>query len=204
MEAELDPRSTERERGWRAARRGAEELGRAVLPLVFERVRRLTRELETRARSPGDQSGAVEDAGERVDLRDGAEDVRAAGFLLGVIACARGIDLLLARREEEGLRDVVRWVGVALGARIEPSARELPLLATARGNGWEIPLLGACLFLRAARIGPAAPLALPRARRDERDDRFLADLALLVPGAEALVGDERFGFHWPSTWLAES
>ncbi len=192
-------------------------MARVVMPLVFERVRRATEGLE---RGVGGARDRVSFEPGRFALEESCDEegdgTRDVGFLLGVIAAARGVDLLLARREVGGLRGVVRWLCGASGNRIEPEASALPGIATKPGRGWEVPFIGGCLFLRASRRLGAGPLRwnlerdsqsvtlfLPRRQREIEDDLFLADLAPLVPGSAALAEDERCGFRWPNEWLEE-
>jgi hypothetical protein len=201
MAPEHGPEPAQRARCRRALRAASAELARFVLPVLLARVRCWT--------------GALEGAGAAGALDAEGEEVRSAGFVLGVIAAARGVDLLRARREVDGLRAVARWVEAASGARLSPGVEALPRLATNVGQGWELAFLGGYLILRAAReshgeelrwelerVQGSSVILLPM-RAAGAWTTSLADLACLVPGAGALVLHGRSGFRWPSQWLVD-
>ena len=75
------------------------------------------------------------------------ENVRRAGWCLGLLGAAQGIDLLRARREPEGLR----WLSAALAEpralELTPVADELPLLDGSALACLELPLLCAWCVL---------------------------------------------------------
>jgi hypothetical protein len=135
--------------------RAATELARAVLPEVFASLRRMTAEL--------DELSARFDAHPGADLADRLAELRATGrrlgWVFGVLSSARGAELLLSRREPDGLRHVLAAVLDALereGVRVRPSAAELPRLAPGEDADWRLPAWLALLFLRAGRASGGA------------------------------------------------
>lgn len=81
------------------------------------------------------------------DLR---EQVRRAGWCLGVLGAGQGVDLLRARRERDGLRWLLGALAEARAFGLEPDASELPQLARGTSMAFELPLLAAWCVLRAS------------------------------------------------------
>ncbi len=133
-------------------RRAGEELGRRILPVLFARLETARKTLERLARrieEDPDRRLADEGLLAEVDVL-GGED-RKLGWCLGVLASAAGADLLGVRREREGVRMLAELVAEGAGCTLDPPAEALPLVGTAVGEGWELPLGVAYLFLRATR-----------------------------------------------------
>jgi hypothetical protein len=78
-----------------------------------------------------------------------AARTRPAGWCLGVLAAAQGVDLLRERREADGLRWMVAATTEARGWTLEPRAERLPGIAGSACAHWAISLLGAWCALRA-------------------------------------------------------
>jgi hypothetical protein len=74
---------------------------------------------------------------------------RSAGWCLGVLAAAHGLDLLRARHEAEGLRWMVALLAEARGWSLRPRSARFPRLAGCAAAHWEICLLAAWCVLRA-------------------------------------------------------
>lgn len=128
------------------------------------------------------------------------EEVRRAGWCLGVLGAAQGADLLRARRERAGLVWLVAAVAEARALALEPEARALPLLAGPEGLALELPLLAAwCaeqaaqragrLRWRCAREGGLTSLAFALGNAPGRDELMArcAHLNSSRPGPPSLV-----------------
>ncbi len=72
---------------------------------------------------------------------DLAARTRRAGWCLGVLAAAQGVDLLHGRREAEGLRWMVGALAEVRAFQSMPPVRELPRIAVVARAAWELPLL---------------------------------------------------------------
>jgi len=72
-----------------------------------------------------------------------AARTRLAGWCLGVLAAARGVDLLRSRHETDGLRWMVGAVASARNYELVPRVEELPSLAVRTSNAWKVSLLAA-------------------------------------------------------------
>jgi len=82
------------------------------------------------------------------------EEVRRAGWCIGVLAAAEGCDLLRERHAPEGLRWMIGALADARGLRLLPGAVELPLLAPACRSGGEVVVLaGWCARMSLAESG---------------------------------------------------
>jgi hypothetical protein len=88
-------------------------------------------------------------------LSDIQTDVDRLGWCLGVLAAAQEIDVLLERREREGLAAFVAVVCAARGVTLVPPAERSPPLSTTSGKGWEVPLAWGCVFFAVARRSDA-------------------------------------------------
>ena len=201
-----------------AASRAADQLGRAVLPHLLGRLdgttesfRVLTRKLTENPKATISDEAALS----RVESAQG--EAHRVGWFLGCLASASGTDLLIARREENGLRLFCGLVLEALGegVRIEPDAEALPRTATGIGRGWELSFLTGFLF-HAALAGqfPEGRLNWSIERHNENaflrvesalnkdDATLLEELAELLPGARASASVERAELRFPDAWLA--
>lgn len=201
-----------------ALQRAADELAAAILPRMLGHLREQTAEFEALARR-------IERWPERTLADETAlatvESVQAqsqgVGWCLGVVAAASGADLLLARRERDGLRHMLTLVSEALaGHPFRPEVEALPTLSTTEGEGWEVPFLVAYLFLCAgARLPRGAPLRwslieaagrvrlrFPEPVGDARLAERLAALLALVPGAALEHDAETCELVFPAAWLA--
>ena len=198
-----------------AVRLAAEELAEAILPTVLSRLREQTGRLQDLAgRITRDPDQALVDPSGVESLEADQELGRRIGWCLGVLAAANGTDLLLARRERDGLRDMLALVALARPEHPpEPAFDELPRLATSVGEGWEVPLLVAGLFLHAARTLPAGTplrwemergtnaISFSVAGSPTRLPPELGELVQLVPGAELQLA-EHTRLVIPSEWFA--
>ena len=195
---------------------GGDRLAAPLLPAVRHRIQTATQlltALDSLVRTTGDASLLERRAG---DLAAASETVRQLGYVVAVLACASGADLLLERREQRGLaylcdatRDALRRDGLEL---CEPCA-PLPALAPDAGRGWELPWAIAALLHASAGGAPGAapqwgiaaaetgwsleirrePAAVPSALADR--------ICALLPGArfESAPGSLRLAL--PSRWL---
>jgi hypothetical protein len=148
---------SDRSQGPDPLREIGEELIRFLLPPLLDRLgedRALLEEATLRLQrsSGGDPPGAELLAETDALLRQD----RRLGWCFGVLAGALGADLLLVRREREGLRILAELLQRATGVSLVPSPAVLPELAPERGEGWELPLAVLYFFrkLECAR-GPA-------------------------------------------------
>lgn len=195
-----------------AVRLAAEELAEAILPAVLTQLRDQTGRLQHLAdRISHDPREALVDPTGVESLEADQVLGRRIGWCLGVLAAANGTDLLLARRERDGLRDMLELVAQATPEHPpEPSLEGLPRLATSPGEGWEVPLLAATAFWHAARTLPAGASLVWKLKSaadsvslhlSSGADAFPAELLGLVPGAE-LARDDGFTLSFPRDWFA--
>ena len=96
-----------------------------------------------------DRGSALRDERRVARQEELRESVRRAGWCLGLLGSAQGVDLLRARREPEGLRWLVAALAEARGIELTPPAAELPRLASTAPSAFELPLLVAWCLLRA-------------------------------------------------------
>ncbi len=118
---------------------GPGTLAEALLPMLLHSVNNTTQLLIAISGVPGVLESCVADCGD--DLSRAARDAHDHGWILGVLGCELGADLLMARREARGLEPLVGLVRHALrhqGGELEGPAT-LPRLAPDVGNGWELP-----------------------------------------------------------------
>ena len=135
MEPSLDP--TER------VEDDATPLAAALLPVLLHRINNVTQLLTsvnsilamTVAEAESGGGAGAPSLARGDDLLAAARDADELGWLLGVVGCGLGADLLLERRERRGLDACVRLVRQALqraGAELElEPATELPSLTSA-------------------------------------------------------------------------
>jgi hypothetical protein len=196
-----------------------EDLLAHMLPVVLARMRRASAQLESCSRAFA-QAAAGERRGARgtAVLEEVQTQSEALGWILGVLACAAGDDLLLARREPYGVAlvgDVVGEVLAAEGRALEPDATRFPDVAPRLEDGWRLPWTVGLLLRLAARVLPAgAPVRWRFERgplrstllfvgaRPEGGAPLLAELEAMLPGAEARIEQEGFGMAFPAEWFA--
>lgn len=128
---------------------GGDPLAAALLPAVLHRIHNATQllsALDSLVRSTGD-AGWLERRAE--DMAEAGATVLELGYVVAVLASARGANLLLERREARGLamlcdatREACRREGRELAEPVQP----LPELAPAVGRGWELPWAVAALL----------------------------------------------------------
>lgn len=151
-EAQIDARD---ERRARALREVAEELAPALFASLWKRMCRVRLELtETLAALRRDAPRALRDEDLLARQEELREEVRRAGWCLGVLGAAQGADLLRARRERAGLGWLVAAVAEARALELEPEGEALPMLAGPARLALELPLLAAwCAEQAAVRAG---------------------------------------------------
>ena len=195
-----------------AVRRAAEELAEGILPTVLARLRDQTERLQGLAeRITADPAHALGDPAGVDSLEADQVLGRRIGWALGVLAAAGGTDLLLARRERDGLRDVLELVVLARPAHApDPALDALPRLSSSVGEGWEVPLVVASAVWHAAgELAPGAALRWEAWRGEGRltfrlataAAGFPAELVELVPGAE-LGREDGLRLAFPAEWFA--
>jgi hypothetical protein len=117
-------------------------LAQALLPVLLHRLNNSTQVLASL-----NSLLAVQERERVLEQRAGdiswaAGSIDELGWLLAVLASACGSDLLLERRERDGLRIVFAAVREALrraGRDLADGDRELPLLAADVADGWQLP-----------------------------------------------------------------
>ena len=201
-----------------AASRAADKLGKAVLPHLLGRLDGTTESFRALARKLSEDPDATlsdQIALSRVEEAQG--EAHRVGWFLGCLASASGTDLLIARREDNGLR---LFCGVILDAlsdntTISPAPVDLPRIATGIGRGWELSFLAGFLFYAGLngefagdelcwtleRRNDQAFLRVESVLRNE-DAELLEELAGLLPGARANASVELAEIRFPDPWLA--
>ncbi len=114
-------------------------LAAALLPMLLHSINNTTQLLIAVGGAPSVREPDLEGCGG--DLARAAASAHDHGWILGVLGCELGADLLLARRKERGLEPLVALVRTALrrrGGDLDGPA-ELPRLAPDVGSGWELP-----------------------------------------------------------------
>jgi hypothetical protein len=129
----------------------ARELTGALWPSLSNDLRGTRVELDSLLRELRENgSGVLGDDGERLALQEElVARTHRAGWCLGVLAAARGADLLRGRRESDGLRWMIAAVASARGFELVPREEELPSLVTRAPDAWKIALLAAWSVLQA-------------------------------------------------------
>jgi len=201
----------------------SEHLLEHVLPVVLARMERASKRLAAVSTKLKRESEGFENTA-RIGARIGArleevqEESETLGWILGVLACAAGDDLLLARREPFGVAlvaDVVAEVLAAEGRALEPDPSLFPDVAPRLEDGWRLPwCVGLLLWLCARTLPAGAPIRWRFERgpihstllflgvHPEGAAPLLCDLEALLPGAEARVETEGFGMGFPAEWFA--
>jgi len=122
-----------------------------LLPVLVHRMNNTT-QLLSNLQALGRVSETTDWLAERnEDLAGACGDMDRVGYLMAVVASASGADLLLKRRESEGLQFVMEAVAdVAFreGRELQRPAHLLPLQAPHVYDGWQLPwALGSLLLL---------------------------------------------------------
>ena len=213
------------------ARAGAQEgqarpldpLVELLLPSVIHRLGNAT-QLLTGLNSMlalGDVEGRQLVASRGQDLERAGSRATEVGYALAVLGSAQGAELLLARREREGLRWLMGFLAEALrrqGLLLSPC--ELPDLAPGAGDGWRPPWAVARVVLASAlhagegatvhwslqakadawHLELASPLpATPPATVEASWERLRQDLARLAPQVRLAEGQGqacKFPLEW--------
>lgn len=195
-----------------------EDLLTHALPVVLARMRRASAQLERCSRAFASEQAGEGRARGGPALEEVQTQSETLGWILGVLACATGDDLLLARREPYGLALVADVVGEALageGRALEPDASRFPDVAPRLEDGWRLPwTVGLLLRLAARVLPPGTPVRWRFERghlrstllflgaRADGAAPLLCDLEALLPGAEARIEPEGFGMDFPAEWFA--
>jgi len=139
-----------------------EALARVCVPALVERMGEMAERFEALA---GDLARGRRSELEALRRIEADEELGPElGYLLGVLAAARGTDVLLVRRAAGGARMLVGTLAGALGARLRPDAGALPD-TRAWGGGWESALALGMLFHAELRAGCELAWSFRRDRR---------------------------------------
>ena len=201
-----------------AAARASDKLGKAVLPHLLGRLDGTTECFRALARSLTEDSHAS--LSEQLSLsrvEEAQGEAHRVGWFLGCLASASGTDLLIARREDNGLRLFCGLILDALAGEITltPGSAELPRIATGIGRGWELSFIAGFLFYAALKgerdsdglawsleRGPEQAFLRVHSMLRGEDGVLLERLAGLLPGARASAGEECAELVFPDPWLA--
>lgn len=153
----------------------AEDLGRALAPSIAARIGALGERyqafaLRLGAGDEGRFADALFDESQALELARDEAAVVEAGYVLGVLAAACGLDVLRARRLDEGPRVLVELVARRFGRTLDPPVGALPLAAADAGGGWEGTFALGALFAAAAGGAAAGPLGWRLARAAGAED----------------------------------
>jgi len=219
---ERDDERVRREEGLplqgRATSEVSEAFALALLPVIHARLERARRFFQRAAETlehgeEGEKESMLEILGKVQD------ESRLLGWSLGVVAAARGSNVLRARREAGGLAWLVDMVEEAVCVAFEPNPADLPTTRPGVAEGWELPFALAHGFLCAARNpGDEPPPATMRWRIDTVGDearlvfldrepararlmRALEELGSLLPGLEPCDHPEGPAVRLPAAWL---
>lgn len=201
-----------------AASRAADQLGKAVLPHLLGQLDGTTESFRALARKlSADPNATLSDSAALAHVEEAQGQAHRVGWFLGCLASASGTDLLIARREENGLRLFCGLVLDALAnpATLLPAQQDLPRIANGIGRGWELSFLAGFLFYAALRGEfPEGELRWSIERRNDQaflraqsalqseDGALLEQLAGILPEARAQVSAESAEIRFPSGWLA--
>jgi len=180
----------------RAPRLLRDPLAEALFPVLIHRLNNATQILSSLNAVLGAEVGDSLLGGSSKDLADASRDVHELGWLLGVLASAGGADLLLERREKQGLRILVHAVRDGLrrqgrdleqpggGARSEL----LPSPAPDADDGWQTPwAIGSVLWSAGCALARGETLRWNLAPRDGTTPR---DGTWILACAHAPAEDE--------------
>lgn len=194
-------------------------LAATLLPVLMHRMNNTTQLLSTlnTLSARGEEVNWLEERSG--DLAHASESIDHTGYLLAILACACGADLLLERRVSGGLGIAVRAVGQALKREhrflAEPE-RVMPLLAPDVRNGWELPWALASLLLQAGRSLEAEKtlewqllqedsswVLVSDAPPADRFESLASAIARRLP--ECTLDVRRHGWSWrmPAPWLSK-
>jgi len=188
-----------------------------LLPVLVHRMNNTT-QLLSNLQALGKVSETTDWLSERSeDLADACGDMDRVGYLMAVVASACGADLLLERRESEGLRfvlEAVTDVARREGREIQRPANPLPLQAPHVHDGWQLPwALGSLLLLAA--LGLEEGSRLEWQLLEEGDSWVLVSSSCVEEGFHGLrerlaerlpecrLDVRREGWSWrvPAAWL---
>lgn len=200
-----------------AASRAADKLGKAVLPHLLGQLDGTTESFRALARKlSADSDATLSDSAALAHVEQAQGQAHRVGWFLGCLASASGTDLLIARREENGLRLFCGLVLDALAnpAILSPAQSHLPRIATGIGRGWELSFIAGFLFYAALRgefskgqlrwsIEPRNDQSFLRVESglQSGDGDLLEQLTGVLPGARAQVSAESAEIRFPSAWL---
>jgi hypothetical protein len=128
----------------------------ALLPVLMHQLNNATQFLQTLGALAAMDPERDWVGERREDLAQTSREVEGLGYVLAVLACAEGADLLGERRDARGLAHLVEAVRGALRReRRSIGAPEAALaeLAPGAGRGWEAPWAVASVLLGAGREG---------------------------------------------------
>lgn len=193
-------------------------LAATLLPVLLHRMNNATQLLSTLnalASSDGETHWLEERSD---DLAHASETIDRTGYLLAILACACGADLLLERRVTAGLELAVEAVDQVLrreGRSLAAAALPLPLLAPDVKNGWELPWTVASLLLQAGRGLEQGGVLDWRFIEEDRGwvlagaasppDRFESIASAIerrLPEGELDVRRDGWSWRIPATWLS--
>ena len=200
-----------------AAARAADQLGKAVLPYLLGQLDGTTESFRALAHSFGeDPEASLSEHLALTRVEEAQGEAHRIGWFLGCLASASGTDLLIARREDNGLR---LFCGVVLDAlagetHLTPGPGDLPRIATGIGRGWELSFLAGFLFYAALcgerdpnqlawkiERGPERALLGVRSMLRGEDGVLLERLGGLLPEVRARAGEEWAELVVPAGWL---
>jgi len=154
------------------------------------------------------------------DLAETSGQVGEIGWLLALAASAIGGNLLLERRERDGLDPLVVCVRACLrreGRDLERAPRRLPRLAPGVGEGWELPwAVGSLLYFGGRSAGERVPLrwSIEPLREDWRiactakpgsdADRWIARPLERLPAGRFSRAEGEMALEFPRSWLGEA
>jgi hypothetical protein len=192
-------------------------LTRALLPVLMHRMNNST-QLLSNLNTLAARSSEVDWFEERAsDLAETSGIIDDTGYLLAVLACASGADLLLERRVSSGLSIAVRAVEQALkreGRTLSAEGQPLPRLSPSAGQGWELPWAFASLLLLSGRAlerdrtldwqlleEGSSWVLVASASPADRFESIASSIADRLP--ESALDVRRGGWSWriPSPWL---
>jgi hypothetical protein len=132
----------------------AREVTAAIWTRLFLDLRAARLELEdVLAALHRDRAAVLREEGTLSRQEQVREDVRRAGWCMGVLAAAEGCDLLRARQERDGLGWLVGTVARARSLLLSPPAEHLPSLLACASERGEVTVLAAWCAVRADESG---------------------------------------------------
>ena len=195
-------------------------LAAAMLPVLVHRMNNTT-QLLSNLHAILQADGGTDWLGERADdLAHSATDVHQLGYLLAVLSSSAGADLLLARREADGIELMLRAVADIArraGRRLSLPDDGLPKQSAEVHRGWELPWAFGALLHQAVMELPEGEALQWRIEATSDSWVLRSSRAFLTPvgGLRALL-EERLpetvleldedGWRWllPRAWLTAS